>query len=86
MYAPNSVLEEIKYSDIMMQNVNDVQQFIIPAMLLIVSNWIFFFFTNGDLLFQLFYVFIQNKCHCFKQNAMKSEFKKNGWALVKENT
>lgn len=86
MYAPNSVLEEIKYSDIMMQNVNDVQQFIIPAMLLIVSNWIFFFFTNRDLLFQLFYVFIQNKCHCFKQNAMKSEFKKNGWALVKENT
>lgn len=78
MDAPNSVLEEIKYSDIMMQNVNDVQQFIIPAMLLIVSNWpwIFFFFTIRDLLFQLFYLFIQNKCHCFKQKAMKSEYKK----------
>lgn len=41
MYAPNSILEEIKYSDIMMQNVNDVQQYIIQAMHLIVSNWIF---------------------------------------------
>lgn len=38
MYAPNSILEEIKYSDIMMQNANDVQQYIIQAMHLIVSN------------------------------------------------
>lgn len=38
MYAPNLILEEIKYSDIMVQNVNDVQQYIIQAMLLTILN------------------------------------------------